>query len=88
MKWVGLDNFVEICGDVLTQKILGVVAGHPMVGPQFAQLWLLHRTAFQAGDGAAGMEAAAGGRVQWAGHVASQDGALLLPLRVGDGDGR
>jgi len=66
---------------------LAQVAGDVVAGEDLAHLRLLLRAALE-GVGAAGVEAAARGRVDRARHVALQDDALARRLGVGNRDRR
>lgn len=58
-----------------------------MIGADLAELgFLLGADLFC--DGTARVEAAARGRVERAGHIPFEDGALALEVRVRDGNGR
>src|SRR6266542_1857731 len=70
-------------------SLLDPYAGHPVAVPELAKLWhaLL---ALLDGDGAAGVEDAAGGRVEGTRHLPPKHGALARQLhgRVRNGHGR
>ena len=80
-----LSDWVSRQVDLVGAVARGLDAGGPVVGFYFAEFGD-YRLAAVDGDGAAGVEDAAAGRVQGAGHLAAEQDAFPLGVdyRVGD----